>query len=219
MTLAEAEIFFKKYNGYGFHMLREEPKVNKEYIQLNISKKQEDIWRAQKIEEYHERIHSDKEKAWVCLGNIIEMMHDLEDVTDELLERLLGSLMHISKLDVRQRILVMEHMEGRNCNNHNSSGYALYSSKKKYYEKLQKTMAQIMEINGDDRDEMDRLSSSGKMGWTDTYYRYLSSLNRCERMEKRLLSGENLKRNQQDKKNNQAKKYNYAEIWLALDDP
>lgn len=212
MTLAEAEIFFKRYDGHAYHMFHDEPKVYKEYNRLKISQKQENIWRLEKIEEHHERIQSDSETAWVWVGKIIDIMHVLEKVNDELLEQLLDSLMHISELDVRQRILVMEHMEGRNDNNCNRSGYALYSSKKKYYKKLQNTMAQIMEINGEDRDEMDRLSASGEMGWTDTYNRYLTTVNRCERAEKRLLSGENLKRNQQ------VKKYNYAEIWLALDE-
>lgn len=222
MTLAEAEIFFKRYNGHGFHMLREESKVYKKYNQLNIPKKQEDIWRVQKIEEYHERIHSDKENAWIGVGHIIEMMHDLEKVSDELLERLLDALAHISKLDMRQRILVMEDMEGRNNNNRNWSGYALYSSKKKYYEKLQKTMARITEINEEDRNEMEQLTASGKMGWTDTYNRYLTTLSRCERAEKSLLAGEYLENksllNRKGSQNKQQdEKYNYAEIWLALD--
>lgn len=212
MTLAEAEIFFKRYNGHGFHMLREETEVYKTYKQLNISQKQEDIWRVQKIEEYHERIHLDKETAWVCLGNIIEMMHDLEEVNDQLLERLLDALMHMSKLDVRQRILVMEDMAGRNSNDCNRTGYALYKSKDEFYDKLQKTMAQIAEINAEDIDKMEQLSASGEMGWTSTYHRYHSALSRCEHAEKSLLTGEGLENNQQDEK------YNYWKLWLALDE-
>lgn len=218
MTLAEAEVFFKRYDGHAYHMFHDETNVYREYDRLKISKEQENIWRLQKIEEYHERIQSDTEKAGDWVTNIIEIMYVLENVSDELLERLLDALMHISKLDVRQRILVMERMEGSNDSKGHKSGYALYSSKEKFYEKLQKTMAQIMEINEEDRDEMDRLSASGKIGWSDTYYRYLTTVNRCERMQKRLLSGENLKRNPQDKKSNQDKKYNYAEIWLAQDE-
>lgn len=38
MTLEEAEIFFKKYNGHGFHMSREDSELHKEFRQLNISK-------------------------------------------------------------------------------------------------------------------------------------------------------------------------------------
>ena len=212
MTLAEAEIFFKRYNGHGYHMLREETKAYKEYNQLNISKKQEDIWRVQKIEEYYERIHSDKEKAWVWLGNIIEMMHDLEKVSDELLERLLDSLRYISKLDVRQRILVMEDMAGRNSNDRNRNGYALYRAKNEFYEELQETMAQIMQMNAENINEMERLSASGEMGWTATYNRYSSALNRCEQAEKSLLTGECLEKEQQDEK------YNYWKIWLAFDE-
>ena len=212
MTLTEAEIFFKRYNGHGFHMLREESKVYKEYNQLNISKKQEDIWRVQKIEEYLERVYSGEEKTWVCIGHIIEMMHDLGGVSEELPERLLAALTHVSKLDVRQRILVMEDMAGRNNNDRNRSGYALYKSKNEFYEELQKTMAQIAQMNSKDMDEMEQLSSSGEMGWSNTYSRYLSALNRCERAEKSLLTGECLEDNQQDGK------YNYWKMWLALDE-
>ncbi len=211
MTFAEAEIFFKKYNGQGFHMLREESKVYKEYYQLGISKEQEDIWRVQKIEAYYECIHSGKEKAWVCFGNIIEMMHDLAEVSDELLERLLDALRYISKLDVRQRILVMEDMEGRNNNKRSRSGYALYKSRNKYFAELQRTMAQIIQMSEADMDEMERLSASGEMGWTDTYQRYRSSLNRCERAEESLLSGESFENNSQDEK------YDYWKKWLELD--
>ena len=38
MTLEEAEIFFKKYNGHGFHMSREDSELHKKFRQLNISK-------------------------------------------------------------------------------------------------------------------------------------------------------------------------------------
>lgn len=211
MTLADAEIFFKRYNGCGFHMLREESKVYKEYNQLHISKAQEDIWRIQKIEEYHERIYSDKEAAWVCIGHIIEMMHDLVEVSDELLKLLLDALKHISKLDVRQRILVMEDMAGRNSNDRNRSGYALYKSKDNFYEELQSTMVQVTQMSSEDMDEMEQLSAGGEMGWTDTYNRYLSAVKRCEHAEKSLLTGESLEKNQQNEK------YNYWEIWLAGD--
>ena len=213
MTLKEAEIFFKRYNGHGFHMLREESKVYREYNQLGISKKQEDIWREQKIEEYHECIYSEKEKAWVYFGHIIEMMHDLTEVSDELLERLLDALWQISELDVRQRILAMEDMAGRNDNSRSRSGYALYLSKNKFYDELQKTMAQISQMNAEDMAEMKQSSASGEMGWTDTYNRYLFALNGCERAEKRLLSGESFEKPQKDEK------YDYWKIWLALDEP
>lgn len=212
MTLAEAEIFFKSCNGHGFHMLREDPKSYKEYNKLGISKEQEDIWRVQKIEEYHERIHSDIKNAWVGASNIIDIMHDLEQVSDELLERLLDVLAYVSKLNMRQRILVMEDMEGRNDNNRSRSGYALYNSKKKYYEKLQRTMAQIMETTAEDMNEMKQLSASGEIGWTDTYNRYLATLNRCEHAEKCLLTEMCYKDNQKNEK------HNYAQIWLALDE-
>ena len=140
------------------------------------------------------------------------MMHDLEKVSDELLERLLDSLRYISKLDVRQRILVMEDMAGRNSNDRNRNGYALYRAKNEFYEELQETMAQIMQMNAENINEMERLSASGEMGWTVTYNRYSSALNRCEQAEKSLLTGECLEIEQQDEK------YNYWKIWLAFDE-
>lgn len=211
MTLAEAETFFKKYNGMEFHMLREESKLYKEYRQLNISKEQGDIWRVEKIEVYHEYIHSGKEAAWGCLSHIIEMMHKLSEVTDNLLEGLLDALDHISTLDMYQRILVMQSMAGYS-DNHDDSGYALFQSKNKYFERLKTNMAQITKISAEDMDEMEQLSASGKIGWTNTYNRYLTALRRCERMEKNLLTGKCLEKKQQNPK------YDYWEKWLAEDE-
>lgn len=211
MTLEEAEIFFKKYNGHGFHMSREDSELHKEFRQLNISKEQQDIWRVEKIEEYHNLIHSEEEYAWVWFRNIIELMDSLKEVTDELLEKLLDILVYIGKLDVSQRILVMEIMAG-NSNDPNDNGYMLYKSKNKYYEKLQQAMAEIIHMSQEDKEEMTRLSAKGEMGWTDTYNRYLNALKKCERVEESLLAGVGLENNQQNKK------YDYWEKWLALDE-
>ncbi len=186
MTLKEAEIFFKRYNGQGFHMFREEADVYKIYNQLQISRKQEDAWRLQIIEEQYSFMQSDKENAWVWFGNIIEIIHDLEEIRDETLEQLMNSLKHISEMDVRQRILVMEHMAGR-TSNQNDGGYALYKFRSKFYKGLQENMAQVMHMTSENFDEMDKLSVSGEMGWSDTYNRYLAALNGCERAERAFL--------------------------------
>lgn len=165
----------------------------------------------EKIEEYHNLIHSEEEYAWVWFRNIIELMDSLKEVTDELLEKLLDILVYIGKLDVSQRILVMEIMAG-NSNNPNDNGYMLYKSKNKYYEKLQQAMAAIIHMSQEDKEEMARLSARGEMGWTDTYNRYLNALKKCERVEESLLAGVSLENNQQNKK------YDYWEKWLALDE-
>lgn len=218
MTFGEAEEFFKKYDGHAYHMWHDEPKVYKEYCRKKISKKQENIWRLQKIEEHHERIQSQPESAWVWIGRIIGIMHVLETVSDELLKQLLDALEQIGKQDIRQRILVMEDMAGRKEHSCEKSGYALYTFEKKYYEILHDTMARVAEINEDDREEMERLSASNTLGWNDAYYRYLRAAERCESVEKRLFSGENLKSNRNEKKAQSDKKYNYYETWLALDE-
>lgn len=186
MTLKEAEDFFKRYNGQGFHMLREEADAYKKYNQLQISGKQEDMWRLQIIEEQYCFIQSDKENAWGWFGNIIEIIHGLEETKDETLEQLMNSLKYISELDVRQRILVMEHMAGK-PSGQNNGGYALYKSRNKFYKGLKENMAQVMHMTSEDFDEMNELSVSGKIGWSDAYIRYLVALNNCEHAERNFL--------------------------------
>jgi len=52
MDLKEAEEFFKKYDGHGFHMFREEEGNYAVYQKLNISKDTEDRWRKEILDRY-----------------------------------------------------------------------------------------------------------------------------------------------------------------------
>lgn len=217
MNRSEAEIFLKRFNGHSYHMWHDEPKEYKEYCGLHIPKKQENIWRLEKMEEYHQWMKTRPEYAEIWVRNIVEIMHALDKVNDELLQRLLEALEQISTQDIQKRILVMGTMGGDNDNHLDHSGYALYSGREKHYDRLHAVMERMMDISSDDRAEMDLLSSEGKIGWNDTYQHYLRAANRCEQIEKRLLSGEDLKEAAKRQKKEEKKKYNYIEKWLALD--
>ena len=99
----------------------------------------------------------------------------------------LDALDFATTLDIRQRILIMEDMEGRNDKENNNAGYALFRSRKNDYGRLHDIMARMMELSDKDRDDIDCLTAEGKIGWTDTYARYLKTADRCERAEAKYL--------------------------------
>lgn len=187
MTRAEGEIFFKRFHGHHYHMWHDEPAKYKEYCKLHITKMTENKWRLQKISDLFADIQAEPASAWVRIGSIIKIMHALKKIPKDLPEQLLDALDFATTLDIRQRILIMEDMEGRNDKENNNAGYALFRSRKKDYGRLHDIMARMMELSDKDRDDIDCLTAEGKIGWTDTYARYLRTADRCERAEAKYL--------------------------------
>ena len=114
MTRAEGEIFFKRFHGHHYHMWHDEPAKYKEYCKLHITKMTENKWRLQKISDLFADIQAEPASARLRIGSIIDIMHALKKIPKDLPEQLLDALDFATTLDIRQRILIMEHMEGRN---------------------------------------------------------------------------------------------------------
>ncbi len=117
MVLSEARDYFMRYNGMGFHMCREEPALYEQYKKLNISRTMENDWRLEILREIENRFYELQHNAtaWIAIGTFIEVLFSVITQHEDNGKRLLKMLEYANEnLDQRQKILIMEHMSGRN---------------------------------------------------------------------------------------------------------
>ncbi|MBR0085279.1 MAG: hypothetical protein IJL97_01895, partial [Lachnospiraceae bacterium] len=74
MTLEEAKKFYFDYNGYSFHMDREEPLKYNAFCRLRIGKDVLKEWDEELLEEKFERMQTCPERAWTAHGDILKIM-------------------------------------------------------------------------------------------------------------------------------------------------
>lgn len=117
MDLQQAKKFFCGFNGYKFHMHREEPGKMMEYQKLNISRETEDEWRQQVLDKlenrYYAKYNAQENSCWCCFWDFVKVWGNIETETDTEREnngkRLLEIINHTAlNLDPKQKILIME---------------------------------------------------------------------------------------------------------------
>ena len=112
MTMIEAEKYFKKYLGHGFHMFREEPEKYNEYRQLGISMKLEESWRQDIVKKIFENFFENQEHVWIQHSRIIDVLLESSTMIEENCSKLLSLMEQMNELDKKQKILVIENMVG-----------------------------------------------------------------------------------------------------------
>lgn len=117
--MEEAKEFFCSFNGFKFHMAREEPGMMMGYDKLNISRKTEDKWRQEVLDKlekrYYDRYNEQENSfcCWCCYWDFVKVWGNIENETDTEREnngkRLLEIINHAAlNLDPKQKILIME---------------------------------------------------------------------------------------------------------------
>ena len=74
MTLEEAKEFYFKYNGFSFHMDREEPAKSGSFRMLNLDKDTLRKWDEELLDHYFGRLWAEPEHTWVCHKTILEIV-------------------------------------------------------------------------------------------------------------------------------------------------
>ncbi|MCM1164505.1 MAG: hypothetical protein NC299_06095 [Lachnospiraceae bacterium] len=124
MDLQQAKEFFCGFNGYKFHMFREETGKMMEYDKLNISRKTEDEWRQEVLDKlenrYYTRYNERKDSCWCCYWDFVKVWGNIDTETETEREknskRLLEMIGHAAlNLDQKQKILIMEGIPSAIC--------------------------------------------------------------------------------------------------------
>lgn len=115
LNMQQAKEFFCSYDGFKFHMAREEPGMMMEYDKSNISRETEEEWRQEILDElenmYYTRYDTGECDGWCMFSNFLKVLSDTKTEYDKNGERLLKIIDHAAEnLDQKQKILIMEEM-------------------------------------------------------------------------------------------------------------
>ncbi len=113
MTLEEAKEFYFQYNGYSFHMDREEPAKYSRFRMLHIGEDTLREWDEELLEGLFERFRSDPARAWVYHGDILKIIGRGRCDTDRYMNRLLDAMEQMKHPDLSTVTLIVETMAGR----------------------------------------------------------------------------------------------------------
>lgn len=165
MNILEAEVFFKKYGGHGFHMYREDPPRYSEYKNLNIDPRIEERWRQELIQSYFEQFFSEPEYVWVKHSRLVELIADTKTKIEDNCRNLLQYMERMDSLDKRQKILIIENMAGRNSQRKDGGCYYI-CSRTSLSEEMNKVMGKFMDFQCYPHDNLDT------HGWRNTSGRF-----------------------------------------------
>ncbi len=113
MTLEEAKEFYFRYNGFSFHMDREEPRKYNSFRNLDIGKDVLEKWDEELLDDYFRSLSSAPDRAWVSHGNILKIISRNNCDAEKYLSLLLDEMENMEDLDLSNTTLLIENMAGR----------------------------------------------------------------------------------------------------------
>ena len=161
-SLKDAEAFFKRFDGFGFHMSRE---------QMNIGEAALEKWRQDIIGGYFEKLDgNDDDRLWSYHDRIIAVAFCTSTRFEENAARLLNDMEKLeSTLSKQQKILMIENMAGRNAL-HSDSGVRFICERTKQREQMISVMQSFMNFDCSDRDNLKQ------GGWNRIQDRFLAAV-------------------------------------------
>ena len=114
MTLEEAKRFYFDYNGFSFHMGREEPSRYTSFRLLEIGRDTLRCWDEELLKWCFEMMHTEPDRAWVYHGDILQIVRRGNCDGERFLTDLLSEMEKMADSDIHVITLVIENMAGRN---------------------------------------------------------------------------------------------------------
>lgn len=112
LNMAQAKKFFCDYNGFKFHMSREEPGMIMEYDKLNVPRETEEKWRQEILDKleskFYTRYNAQENTCWGCFWDFLKVLENTDTECKINGKRLLKMLDVAKQLDPMQKILIME---------------------------------------------------------------------------------------------------------------
>lgn len=180
MTIHQAEQYFRKYNGLGFHMWHDEPNSYEKYKNLNIKLELEEKWRQQLVDEKLTLIKnfdlcgSSDFPIWRIHFRIIEIMISMSTNKRENALILFEIMEEFYKFGKKQKILIAGNMAGGNSQ-FTDGGIFFICSNSELKQELVKSVDILLDFEciSDDDENIE--------GWTDMRERYFESVGNCKR--------------------------------------
>lgn len=174
MTLEEAKEFYMRFNGFGFHMCREEPGLYEKFVSLKLSNDILSSWSYEVLDRFRNRIlDPNRKEKWYIFEDFLNMYGSLNSGIDKYTKIFFELLEYaIASLDPKQKILIMEGMAGRNY--YQTDGGIRYICKKSSYRKeLKEILNRLVDF--------DYSFITNDTGWEEPTKRYLAALERINK--------------------------------------
>lgn len=178
LGMEEARNFYIMYNGHEYHMWHDETEMYAEYKKLDIQDSTKQLWRQEILYKLQQMIYALKNKndCWNYIGEFVDVLAETDMEQEDNGKRLIDILKYATKnLDQKQKILIMEHMAGRNST---LTGGIYWICKNT---KLEDEMFQILNQLTD----FDVTFSTEEDGWTEPSRRYSHALRKMEEAAQR----------------------------------
>jgi hypothetical protein len=174
MNIKEAEEFFKKYHGHGYHMWHDDPVKNREFDSMKISPELKEQWRQDLIQDFFEHMLDDPDKIWLQHDNVLKIIESTKTNLEENCTRFLDIMEEFHTLDKKQKVLIIENMAGR-TNPQEDGGCYLICAKTDLKERMHNIMLKIMDFECTADDNL------RERGWNDIRTRFHNALNAYDR--------------------------------------
>lgn len=139
MDIAEAEAFFKRFNGQSFHMCREAIPEYEEFKNLNLSSDITEKWRQELLDDYFPRLFADIEDVWWIHSCIIDILKSTTTNLTENCNKLLDAMGKMTELNNCHKVIIIENMAGR-TEPQEDGGVCLICRHTRLARKMNKTM-------------------------------------------------------------------------------
>lgn len=171
--MADAEAYFKKYDGHTFHMGREEPEHYASYVKLKIPPDVTERWRQELIQETFDRFFDQPDRVWCVHGGVLEILRNTKTQLEENCARLLSLMERMDDLDVRQKMLIIESMPGR-TRTQTDGGCYLFCTRTTLGERMNAVMQRLIEsaLNDPDRGELEERLLKAVSAYESAYQRF-----------------------------------------------
>ncbi|MDE6470900.1 MAG: hypothetical protein K2L19_07785 [Eubacterium sp.] len=154
MDIAEAEEFFKRFNGQSFHMCREALPEYEEFKKLNLSSDITEQWRQELLGDYFSRLFADVEDVWWIHSCIIDILKSTSTNLTENCKKLLDAMAKMTELNNRHKVIIIENMAGR-TEPQEDGGVYLICRRTRLAKKMNKTMKLLIHSYSSDDIDMD----------------------------------------------------------------
>ncbi len=114
MTLEEAKEFYFAYDGFSFHMGREEPDKYNSFRMLDLPKELLSAWDEELLDQHFAHFATRPDRIWSDHMTILQIIRRQHCDTNKQLSRLLDEMEKWMDLDLFQTTLIVENMAGRN---------------------------------------------------------------------------------------------------------
>ncbi|MBQ6464939.1 MAG: hypothetical protein IJJ43_01550 [Oscillospiraceae bacterium] len=166
MTIEEAEQFYKRYDGLGFHMWREEPERAEAFKALHISPEIKTKWDDDLIRQAFKMLWDKREKTWWVHSRLIKLIG--RNPREEYIDRFLSEMEKMKTLDKWSKVIIIENMAGRD--RALTGGCRLICKESGQAERMDRIMRELMDFACTEDD------ATGELGWTDPADRYRNAV-------------------------------------------